>query len=55
MRSLLQYFAFVQKLEKILGCHVDVITTVIEDTDFETYKTDISFQYLCNMCIIRIC
>jgi hypothetical protein len=34
MRSLLQYFAFVQELEKILGCHVDVITTEIEDTDF---------------------
>jgi hypothetical protein len=34
MRSLLQYFAFVQELEKILGCHVDVITTEIEDTVF---------------------
>lgn len=22
--------------------------------DFETYKTDISFQYACNMCIIQI-
>jgi uncharacterized protein with HEPN domain len=22
--------------------------------DFETYKTDISFQYSCNMCIIQI-
>jgi hypothetical protein len=34
MRSLFQYFAFVQELEKNLGCHVDVITTEIEDTDF---------------------
>jgi hypothetical protein len=34
LRSLLQYFTFVQELEKILGCHVDVITTEIEDTDF---------------------
>jgi hypothetical protein len=34
MRSLLQYFAFVQELEKNLGCHVDVITTEIEDKDF---------------------
>ncbi len=24
------------------------------DTDFEKYKTDISFQYACNMCIIQI-
>lgn len=24
------------------------------DMDFERYKTDISFQYLCNMCIIQI-
>ena len=23
-------------------------------TDFDTYKTDISFQYACNMCIIQI-
>jgi hypothetical protein len=34
VRSLLQYFAFVQELENKLGCHVDVITTEIEDTDF---------------------
>jgi hypothetical protein len=34
LRSLLQYFAFVQELEKNLGCHVDVITTEIEDTEF---------------------
>lgn len=24
------------------------------NTDFEKYKTDISFQYACNMCIIQI-
>lgn len=23
-------------------------------SDFQTYKTDISFQYACNMCIIQI-
>jgi hypothetical protein len=34
LRSLLQYFSFVQDLEKVLGCHVDVITTEIEDTYF---------------------
>ncbi len=34
IRSLLQYFAFVQELEKALGCHVDVVTTEIEDKDF---------------------
>jgi hypothetical protein len=34
LRSLFQYFAFVQELEKILGCHVDVITTEIDDIEF---------------------
>jgi predicted nucleotidyltransferase len=34
LRSLIQYFAFVQELEKILECHVDVVTTEIEDTEF---------------------
>jgi uncharacterized protein with HEPN domain len=24
------------------------------NSDFEAYKTDISFQYSCNMCIIQI-
>lgn len=24
------------------------------ESDYETYKTDISFQYACNMCIIQI-
>lgn len=34
LRSLLQYFAFVDELEKELGCHVDVVTTEIEDKRF---------------------
>lgn len=34
LRSLLQYFAFVEELENIFGCHVDVITTEIEDREF---------------------
>lgn len=34
IRSLLQYFSFVSELEKILGCHVDVVTTDIEDKVF---------------------
>lgn len=34
LRSLFQYGAFVAELEKILDCHVDVVTTGIEDRDF---------------------
>ena len=34
LRSLLQYFAFVNDLEEKLGCHVDVVTTEIEDKNF---------------------
>lgn len=34
LRSLIQYFAFVDELEKSLGCHVDVVTTEIEDKKF---------------------
>lgn len=34
IRSLWQYFEFVNELEKVLGCHVDVVTTEIEDKDF---------------------
>lgn len=34
LRSLLQYFSFVHDLEKSLNCHVDVITTEIEDKVF---------------------
>ena len=34
LQSLLQYFSFVEELEKILSCHVDVVTTGIEDKSF---------------------
>ena len=34
LRSLFQYFSFVHDLEKSLNCHVDVITTEIEDKEF---------------------
>lgn len=34
LRSLIQYFSFVQELEQRLGCHVDVVTTDIEDKSF---------------------
>ena len=34
MRSLISYYMFVQKLEKVLNCHVDVVTTGIEDKEF---------------------
>ena len=34
LRSLLQYFSFVNDLEKSLNCHVDVVTTDIEDKEF---------------------
>lgn len=34
LRSLFQYFAFVNELEEKLGCHVDVVTTEIEDKQF---------------------
>lgn len=34
LRGLFQYFSFVQELEKTLGCHVDVVTTEIEDKKF---------------------
>ena len=34
MRSLISYYMFVQELEKVLNCHVDVVTTGIEDKDF---------------------
>ncbi len=32
--SLLQYFDFIDELENVLHCHVDVVTTGIEDTQF---------------------
>lgn len=34
MKSLIQYFAFVDELENVLECHVDVVTTGIEDKQF---------------------
>ena len=34
LRGLIQYFSFVQKLEEILNCHVDVVTTGIQDKKF---------------------
>lgn len=34
LKSLLQYFSFIDELEKNLGCHVDVVTTGIEDRSF---------------------
>lgn len=34
LKSLLQYFAFVDELENVLNCHVDVVTTGIEDKQF---------------------
>lgn len=34
LSSLLQYFAFVDELENVLHCHVDVVSTGIEDKEF---------------------
>ena len=34
LKSLLQYFAFINELESILNCHVDVVTTGIYDKQF---------------------
>lgn len=34
MRSLIQYFAFINDLEKALQCHVDVVTSGIQDEEF---------------------
>ncbi len=34
MLSLIKYMAFVNDLEEILDCHVDVVTTGIRDKDF---------------------
>lgn len=34
MKSLIKYMAFVYDLEEILLCHVDVVTTGIQDKDF---------------------
>ena len=34
LRSLIQYFSFVNDLEHSLGCHVDVVTTNAMDKEF---------------------
>ena len=34
IQGLIQYYSFVHDLERALQCHVDVITTGIEDQDF---------------------
>lgn len=34
LKSLIQYFMFVGELEESLKCHVDVVTTGIEDKQF---------------------
>jgi len=34
LQSLIRYFMFVADLEKSFGCHVDVVTTGIDDKDF---------------------
>lgn len=34
MRSLIQYFSFINELERQLDCHVDVVTTGIQDKEF---------------------
>ncbi len=34
LSSLIRYFLFVSELEKVLKCHVDVVTTEIEDKEF---------------------
>ena len=34
LKSLLQYFAFIDELENALNCHVDVVTTGIKDKQF---------------------
>lgn len=42
-------------LEKILSYCDDVETLLNKyQRDYDLYKTDISFQYSCNMCIIQI-
>ena len=40
LRGLIQYFSFVHDLEEQLNCHVDVVTTGIQDKDFLTRITD---------------
>ena len=40
LRGLIQYFSFVHDLEENLNCHVDVVTTGIQDRDFLSRLTD---------------
>ena len=41
LRNLIQYFSFIDKLEKTLNCHVDVVTTGIQDKEFlRTIKSE---------------
>ena len=42
----------VQKMIKYC-CDIDFLMEKYQ-SDFQKYKTDISFQYACNMCIIQI-
>ena len=32
--GLIDYFSFVNELEDVLGCHIDVVTSGIDDKDF---------------------
>ena len=34
METLFQYISFVNRLEEEFGCHVDVVSTEIEDQNF---------------------
>lgn len=34
METLFQYISFVNRLEEVFGCHVDVVSTEIEDQNF---------------------
>ncbi|MGN0507070.1 MAG: nucleotidyltransferase family protein [Lachnospiraceae bacterium] len=40
LKSLLQYFSFIDELEKELECHVDVVTTGISDVTFLKHITE---------------
>ena len=45
----------IQIIKKMIKYCNDINTLMTRfNTDFEKYKTDISFQYSCNMCIIQI-
>ena len=34
LRGLIQYFSFIHQAESLLNCHVDVVTTGIQDKNF---------------------